>query len=294
MLKINANAKINLFLEITGKMENGYHSVDTVMQSVSLADSLEIEIIPERKGINIACDLQNIPTDEGNIVYKTARAYFDTIGADCGVSVKLHKAIPSEAGMGGGSADGAAVLLGLNELCGRPLDVESLELLAARYGADIPFCVAGGTKRLLGIGTETVGSYDSPDLHLVIAKPDCGISTPMAYKRLDAMFNNFESHRPASPSRLLDAVSQRTELRPDMLFNRFEDVLEDLCPISKRMIDYFKDNSHGSLLCGSGAAVFAIAENAIHAQKLAQKAKDEFADCRVWTATTASFGCTII
>ncbi len=294
MLKINANSKINLFLEITGKLPNGYHTVDTVMQSVSMADSLELELIPSKKGIKISCNIPAIPTDERNIAYKTAKAYLDTTGADCGVRISIKKSIPSEAGMGGGSADGAAVLVGLNELCGNPLTESKLEEIASMHGADIPFCVRGGTKRLLGIGTETVETYISPSLPIVIAKPGCGISTPQAYRKLDAMFSDFLDFKPILPTRLTDILSGSSDDYADSLFNRFEHALDELCPISKSLIDFLKDNSHGSLLCGSGAAVFAIADSTSHAKILAEKVKSEFGDCSVWTSETASHGCCII
>ena len=194
MLKIKANAKINLFLEITGKLDNGYHTVDTIMQSVSLSDRLDISLAPKSEGITILCNVSGIPTDERNIAYKIARAYFDRIGADCGAVISIDKNIPSEAGMGGGSADGAAVLWGLNDLCGDALDYGSLVSLAAEKGADIPFCIKGGTQRLQGIGAEPIAEYNSPELPLVIVKPDCGVSTPLAYRCLDSMFGDFFNH----------------------------------------------------------------------------------------------------
>ena len=294
MLKINANSKINLFLEITGKLPNGYHTVDTVMQSVSLADSVELELTARTEGIQIICDIPAIPNDERNIAFRTAKAYLEATGADCGVRIGINKSIPSEAGMGGGSADGAAVLVGLNELCGGLLDVQALEAIASRYGADIPFCIAGGTKRLKGIGTEITNSFASPALSLVIAKPDQGISTPQAYRYLDTLFADFSDHQPQLPTCLTDILSGTCDCYSNAIFNRFEYALDELCPISKSLIEFFKENSHGSLLCGSGAAVFAIADGIPHAKVLADKVKSNFKNCAVWTAETASRGCYII
>lgn len=294
MLKINANSKINLFLEITGKLPDGYHTVDTVMQSVSLADTVELELISHADGIQILCDTPAIPTDERNIAFRTAKAYLKKTGADCGVRIKISKSIPSEAGMGGGSADGAAVLVGLNALCGNLLSVKSLEGIASEYGADIPFCIGGGTKRLDGIGTEIQETFVSPKLPLVIAKPDCGVSTPQAYRCLDTLYSDFADHRPQLPTSLIERLSGRAGNYSDALFNRFEYVLGELCPISKSLVDFMKDHSHGSLLCGSGAAVFAIADSASHAKALADKVKGEYINCSVWMAETAPCGCSII
>ena len=294
MLKINANAKINLFLEITGKLPNGYHTVDTVMQSVSISDILEIDLIPKGEGIKLLCDVEGIPTDERNIAFKTARAYLEASNADCGVSIRLYKSIPSEAGMGGGSADGAAVLVGLNELCGKLLSDKELESIASKHGADIPFCIKGGTQRLLGIGTDGVEQYRSPVLPLVIAKPRSGVSTPQAYRLLDSIFSDFNDHIPMSPEGLIDFICGKPGGCSDVLFNRFEYVLDELCPASKELIGFLRDRSHGSLLCGSGAAVFAIADNTEHAKSLADKVKADYGDFAVWTAETVPYGCSII
>ena len=115
MLKINANAKINLFLEITGRRSDGYHLVDTVMQEISLSDVLEVGLLDKRKGIKIKSNIDSIPTDERNIAHKAAKLFFERLGEECGVEIVLTKNIPHEAGMGGGSSDGAAVLEALNE-----------------------------------------------------------------------------------------------------------------------------------------------------------------------------------
>ena len=294
MLKINAYAKINLFLEITGKLPNGYHTVDTVMQSVSLSDLIELELIPRREGIKLSCNLSAIPTDERNIAYKTAKAYLEATNVDCGVRINIDKSIPSEAGMGGGSADGAAVLLGLNELCGNPLDICALEKIASNHGADIPFCIKGGTRRLLGIGTDSFEKYSSPSLPLVIVKPQSGVSTPQAYRLLDLIFSDFTDHIPMSPEGLIDFLCGKTGGCSDVLFNRFESVLGEMCPASKELIEFLRDRSHGSLLCGSGAAVFAVADSINHANALADIVKNEYSECSVWTAETVPSGSIIL
>ena len=122
MLSLSANAKINLFLEITGKRSDGYHTVETVMQEISLADGISLRLLPRSEGIKLKANISTIPLDERNIAYKAASKYIALSSVDCGVEITLNKKIPHEAGMGGGSSDGAAVLAGLNELCSEALN----------------------------------------------------------------------------------------------------------------------------------------------------------------------------
>lgn len=294
MLEIIAPAKINLFLEITGKLENGYHTVDTVMQSISLADTISLELLPAKDGIVISCDIPGIPTDERNIAYKTARAYLEASGADCGVYIDIKKRIPSEAGMGGGSADGAAVFAGLNRLCGSLVTDSMLCEIAASKGADIPFCIEGGTKRLDGIGTRVCESFRSPSLPIVIAKPQRGISTPAAYGCLDRIHADFENHSPVTPEKLLQALRMDdAENIASNLFNRFEEIQDALCPEVCELITFMRDNSHAALLCGSGTAVFAVADSNIHAEKLEKMIKCKYPEYFTAVSRTVSHGCLI-
>ena len=295
MLEIVANAKVNLFLEITGKLSNGYHTVDTVMQSVSQSDVLRMELLQNESGIIITCSDPEIPTDERNIAYKVARDYLDVSGAKCGVSIDITKNIPSQAGMGGGSADGAAVLVGLNHLCGELLSIESLKDIASKNGADIPFCIGGGTQRLSGIGTDLVERYSSPKLPLVIVKPMTGISTPAAYRYLDSIHNDFIDHVAMNPDDLLESLrSKSCGNIGSLLYNRFEEVLEDLCADSLNIISWLKGQGCSALLSGSGTAVFGIAKDLTDAQKIADSVSIQFPDCFTCVCETTDCGCSII
>lgn len=295
MLEIVANAKVNLFLEITGKLSNGYHTVDTVMQSVSLSDVLRMELLQNESGIIITCSDPEIPTDERNIAYKVARDYLDVSGAKCGVSIDITKNIPSQAGMGGGSADGAAVLVGLNHLCGELLSIESLKDIASKNGADIPFCIDGGTQRLSGIGTDLVERYSSPKLPLVIVKPKAGISTPAAYHYLDSIHNDFLDHVAMNPGHLLESLrSTSCGNIGSSLYNRFEEVLEHLCVDSLNIISWLKSQGCSALLSGSGTAVFGIAKDLTDAQKIADSISNQFSDCFACVCETTDRGCSII
>ena len=295
MIEIVANAKVNLFLEITGKLSNGYHTVDTVMQSVSLADVLKIGLLPNESGINITCSDTDIPTDERNIAYKVARDYLDVSNAKCGVSIDITKNIPSQAGMGGGSADGAAVLVGLNHLCGNLLSVDCLKDIAAKNGADIPFCIDGGTQRLSGIGTDLVERFLSPKIPLVIVKPRSGISTPAAYRYLDSIHNDFFDHMAMNPGDLLeDLRSTNFASIGSSLYNRFEEVLEQFCVDSLQIITWLKAHGCCALLSGSGTAVFGIANDLKEAQRIADSISNQFPDCFTCVCETTDCGCLII
>lgn len=295
MLEIVANAKVNLFLEITGKLSNGYHTVDTVMQSVSLSDVLRMELLQNDSGIIITCSDPEIPTDERNIAYKVARDYLDVSGAKRGVRIDITKNIPSQAGMGGGSADGAAVLVGLNHLCGEILSIESLKDIASKNGADIPFCIDGGTQRLSGIGTDLVERYSSPKLPLVIVKPKVGISTPAAYRYLDSIHNDFLDHVAMNPNDLLESLrSTSCGNIGSLLNNRFEEVLEHLCVDSLNIISWLKSQGCSALLSGSGTAVFGIAKDLTDAQKIADSISNQFPDCFTCVCETTDRGCSII
>lgn len=292
MLRIIANAKVNLFLEITGRLPSGYHTVDTIMQSVSVSDLLEIELLPERDGISLHVEGADIPTDERNIAYVAAKRYLEACGAACGAELRLHKHIPSEAGMGGGSADAAAVLSGLNELCGGLLTDDLLWKLASTIGADVPFCLRGGTQRLGGIGTDALEVFASPELYLVVAKPHSGISTPKAYGCLDSLHGGFVGHEAVSSASLCAALREARcdKLPKALLFNRFEEAVRSLCPSSDELIRFMNERSSGALLSGSGAAVFAIAESERHAYELEREIRDSFDGYFVITAKTRAFG----
>ncbi len=294
MLEITAYAKINLFLEITGKLPSGYHTVDTVMQSVSLSDSIGIELISKDRGIILHVGDKHIPSDERNIAYRAARKYLEATKADCGVEIHLKKGIPSEAGMGGGSADGAAVLVGINKLCGGLLDNRELSGIASTIGADVPFCIEGGTQRLGGIGTDHIESFSSPELTLVVAKPCTGVSTPAAYGYLDTLYNDFSEHSSVSSAELVEALrSRKDNLIRKLMFNRFEEASRGLCPESNELISFMSERSLGALLSGSGAAVFAIAENDNQAIELEKSIRTHYPDYFVTTANTVPSGCII-
>lgn len=181
-ITLSAPAKINLTLGITGLREDGYHLLESIMQSLSLADTLTMETIP--CGILLSCNKSHIPTDEKNLCYKAARKYLDAAGITGGVKIHLIKCIPDGAGMGGGSSDAASVLKGMQTLY--PADVD-LVSIAASIGADVAFFLRGGTQLCRGVG-EILEPIDLPQtkkLFCVVTKPEQGLSTPEIYKLYD-------------------------------------------------------------------------------------------------------------
>jgi 4-diphosphocytidyl-2-C-methyl-D-erythritol kinase len=185
--------------------------------------------------------------------------------------------------------------VGLNRLCGDVLSLETLKEISAKLGADIPFVIDGGTQRLSGIGTEMVERFDSPKLPIVIVKPQFGISTPAAYRLLDSIHDNFEGHVPMDSTRLLENLRYLKSTANDFpMYNRFEEVLDTLCPESLAILHYLKSNGCNALLSGSGAAVFGIAESAAESNRIANSIKKEFPDYFVYVTETANSGCTFI
>ena len=255
MIKIKANAKINLFLDITGRRDDGYHELDSVMMSVGIADILTFEKT-DAVGIEIVCDKEGFPLDESNIIYKAAMALFDKYlpGSNAGLRVTVDKNIPSQAGMGGGSADGAAALVAVNTLFELGLSENELIDIGAAIGADVPFCIKGGCCVCQGIGEKLSDTgFDTP-LPMIVIKPDTAVSTPAAYKAYDGLTD--PEHR--SMAEFTDALNKGdTELICSRLFNAFELVISD-DKISAAKNALKESGAMGVLMTGSGSAVFGI------------------------------------
>ena len=185
MLEKKAYAKINLGLDVTGKRDDGYHIVRMIMQNVDLYDTLTFED-NETGEICLTASSEKIPTDESNLICKVALQLKKEFGVSKGANIHLVKRIPVAAGMAGGSTDGAAAYVALNELWNLGLDKKKLCELAVKLGADIPYCIIGGTALAEGIGEELTVISDMPACHIVIAKPAIDVSTGWVYKELDS------------------------------------------------------------------------------------------------------------
>ncbi len=254
-LTLHAPAKINLVLDVLGRREDGYHLLQMVMQSVDLCDTVTLGL-REDDEVVFSCDDERLSDPEHNLCVKAARLLMAEGFLKQGVSIGLKKRIPSEAGMGGGSSDAAAVLCGLNALGGLGLSFAQLERLGVRLGADVPFCVRGGTARVEGIGEILTEEPAWEGLPVLIAKPPAGASTKEIFARIDAI----RALPHPDTQGVLTAVRRRD---PVQLARCMGNVLEEATLPLVPEIDDIKNRMRGlgalgALMSGSGSAVFGI------------------------------------
>ena len=247
-----AHAKLKLYLDITGRRSDGYHELETVMQSISLGDLVTVDL-SGGTGITISCDKPDIPADECNLAYKAAQLFLDETGERVKLHIDIKKRIPSGAGMGGGSADAAAVLAILDKAYPEKVSRERLFELATELGADVPFCLAGGTKICKGIGEKMSDTEPFSGYYLVIM-PDFTCPTGEAYKRYD--------NSPIAPKGRLDgfiSAAAKGEFYTE-LYNVFEVLYADerIEGIKARLLE---SGAKAAMMTGSGAAVFGVFEN---------------------------------
>ena len=277
-LVLNAKAKINLYLDVTGKRADGYHLLETVMHTVSLCDTVTLTKTG-RSGIEISCSDPLIPCNEKNIAYKCAAAFFDKTGISSGgVSIDIIKRIPSQAGMGGGSADGAAVLTGLDLLFETGLSEGELISIGARIGADIPFCIKGGCGYCTGIG-EIIEPLPAICGCVLIGKGQAGISTAEAFGKIDSLGSGIGI---TGIKKIFGNVSSLTDIAP-FCRNIFDDVtsLEEVTDIKRIMTE---NGAVCSAMTGSGSAVFGLFESenvAVKAQEVLKQKNYFTALCRL-------------
>ena len=182
-MKIKAYAKINISLDVVGKREDGYHLLEMIMQTIDLYDIVEVKKV--KNGIQLECDKYYVPTDERNIAYKAAMIFKEHFGIDEGVYINIKKNIPVSAGLAGGSTDGAAVLKLMNKIFNINASDEELRKMAVKLGADVPYCINGGTALCEGIGEQITQLKPFKDKILVLIKPPFGVSTKNVYKEFD-------------------------------------------------------------------------------------------------------------
>ncbi len=267
---IKAYAKINLGLDVLGVLPGGYHEVKMVMQTVGIWDELTLE--KTDGGIVIETDSRELPTDENNIIYKAARLMQEEFGLPGGIRVSLQKNIPVAAGMAGGSADAAAVMKAMNQLYELELSEERLRELGVRIGADVPYCIMGGTALAEGIGEKLTRLAAAPQCVLVVAKPDRNVSTKEVYTALDALLDythpDIDGMTAAIRAGDLAGVAAR-------LGNVLEAVTAERCPqvtAIRRVMD--SHGAMGSLMSGSGPTVFGIFDDQAKAETVAKLIAD--------------------
>lgn len=251
-----AYAKLNLTLDVLGKRPDGYHDLKSVMQTISIRDDVEIDI-GTGKPWKLSCNREDIPSDERNLAWKAAKVFFDAIKKDPnGLEIRITKRIPSEAGLGGGSADAAAVLRALNRHYDNPFSILALAELGSMVGSDVPFCTICGTAVVEGRGERLRKLPDMPDCVFVVCKPDFSSSTPELYRKIDDTVIARRPDHAAMESALLAGDLGKIA---ENLCNVFDPVVTE----EHLELNYIKSifNSYGSVgqqMTGSGSAVFAI------------------------------------
>ncbi|HVL88935.1 MAG TPA: 4-(cytidine 5'-diphospho)-2-C-methyl-D-erythritol kinase [Actinomycetota bacterium] len=281
-MKVLAPAKINLWLSVGARRPDGFHEIESVMQTVSVFDSLEISA---REGI--AFDVMPpgaAPEDESNLVIKSVRALWGVLGRTPGAALTLSKTIPVAAGLAGGSADAAAALVGLNELWDGRLSRKALEKVGAAIGSDVPFCVRGGTCAVRGRG-EVLSPLPAHDpLWWVIAVPDASLSTVQVYAEFDRL-----NALPAleDPFELADALARGDVDRiGGLLRNDLQDAAVSLLPSLAAGGDVLRSaGAAGAIVSGSGPAWIGLCRDEAHAGSVADAVRDRFAFVAAATAT---------
>ncbi len=254
-ITMNAMAKINLALDVLKRREDGYHEVKMIMQTVELFDILHFEK-QEKAGISITIEGADLPADRNNLIYKAANLLYEKNGIQEGVRITLVKQIPIAAGMAGGSTDAAATLTGLNLLFDLGYQEEQLKELGVTLGADIPYCIQGGTVLSEGIGEKLTTLPPIPSAWLVVAKPAVDVSTAYVYRslRLQKL-----KERPDIDG-MMEAIRQKDIVGvADRLGNVMETVTEREYPVITQLKAMMKENGAlNALMSGSGPTVFGI------------------------------------
>lgn len=253
---VKSHAKINLYLNVLGKRPDGYHELESVFQQVSLADYVTVlrDSETSERMVNITCTDRLVPSDDRNIAARCAMAFMEKYGINSTVSVSIIKNIPIAAGLAGGSTDGAAVLQIMNSIFDVNAPLEELCALGATLGADIPFCLVGGTCMARGIG-ERLTPLALPPLpyHILICNSGRGVSTPEAYRLLDGG----SADEPCGAEGVLSAL-ERGEL-PVGLYNSFERVIlpihEEAASLKRELVSL---GASAALMSGSGPSVFGL------------------------------------
>lgn len=287
-VKVKAYAKINLMLDIINRRNDGYHDLFMIMQSIGIYDTVTVSQT-KSKAITIACNIDDIPLDEHNIAYKAADAFFKTAKIrNKGIHIDIVKRIPHAAGMAGGSADGAAVIVALNTLTDAGLTDDELCEIGVKIGADVPFCIKGGTLLAQGIGDVLNKVKPLRRCYILIAKPDCSVNTGYAYTQFDTCG---KTHTPDKLGMLY--AMQSRDLKD--ICDRMENVFEQFIAVDNKVEikEIMRNNGAlGVCMSGSGPTVFGIFENKAQADEAARQLLPLAKDIAV--TTPVSRGCKIV
>jgi 4-diphosphocytidyl-2-C-methyl-D-erythritol kinase len=256
-ITIAAPAKINLSLDITGKLENGYHALDTIMQTISIED--KITLAKTGRQISVLCDHPQVPQGNGNICHKAAEAFFEKTALEGSVIITIDKNIPVAAGLAGGSSDAAAVIKGLNLLYGTGLTQREMCEIGLKCGADVPYCIVAGTCRAKGIGEKLTKLPSFAGVYIVLVVPDFFVSTEWAYKNYDL---NSPDEKPRTEELISYIRGRDIKNTAERMANVLESVTAKKHPeIREIKHDIKKSGACGSVMSGSGPSVFGLFEN---------------------------------
>ena len=283
-ISLKAYAKVNLSLDILGKRPNGYHDVEMIMQQITLYDKVDIK--KTDKDITIHTDCYYVPSDPRNIAYKIAKDVLDKYTITSGIHIEIKKTIPVAAGLAGGSADAAAVIMGLNDLFDLKMTIQEMKDVAVKHGADIPFCIEGGAAVARGIGEELEIIPSLENVWIVLVKPPIGVSTQSVYKSL--VVDEIENH--PETNNLIEAM-HKNDYR--YVANNMYNVLEEITSrrysiigrIESKMREY---GALGTMMSGSGPTVFGIFKNYKKAETASRHLKRKYKD--VFVVTTYDGG----
>ena len=276
--QMKAYAKINLGLDVIGRLENGYHEVRMVMQTIGIYD--ELILTRTEAGILVTTDKEELPTDENNLIYQAARIMMEEYHIPGGIHIHLKKHIPIAAGMAGGSTDAAATFKGINRLFDLDCTLEELMKLGVRVGADVPYCILGGTALAEGIGEKLTSLNPAPDCFVLVAKPDISVSTKDVYQHLDTQANVWHPDIDG----MVDAVWEESlQGILDRMGNVLESVTEKKYPVIRDLKAQMKElGALNSLMSGSGPTVFGIFVDERIAREAFEQMKKENPTCQIF------------
>ena len=276
-IREKAYAKLNVSLDVTDRRSDGFHNMIMVMQTVSLADDVHI-VLNDSGRVRAKTNLSFVPGDERNLAVKAALRYLREIGdTQHGADIDIHKRIPVGAGMGGGSADAAAVLRGMNRLFGGRLSARQLVDMSGSVGSDVPFCVVGGTALAKGRGELLSALPDFPDCFFTICKPEFSISTPELFRKLDML----RTHHHPDTAGITEALHRRDLHQVcRRMYNVFESVddrrMRTVAEIKGALLD---NGALGAVMTGTGSAVFGIFSDAASADAACAALRGEYGFC---------------
>lgn len=288
-IRVRAHAKINLYLDVVGKREDGYHNLETIFHSIGLHDDVII-CKQETKDITVRCEHPKVPCDSRNLAYRAAQLLSNAVDGIGGIAIDIHKRIPVAAGLAGGSANAAAVLHGVNELFGLGFTQETLMRFGAQLGADVPFCLHGGAALGLGIGDQLTRLPALPDVSLLLLNSGIEISTAAVFKKLNFSLTTREKEgiiikTYIEKGDVVGIGKNLYNLLEVPVFSQYPEIAALKTELS------IQTGCYGALMSGSGATLFAVMRDSDAAHKSESHFKNRVSFCT--TAVTSPVGVSV-